>query len=327
MKLVSHLKSLWGPWWPLPGGLLLAYGLVVAALGDLRPEHGVLTALCLSLAYATARTREFFAAVSPYVITGVAYDALRYPRKAWVTAPRVLGCDLREFEVALFGVGPGTTLQDWFAVHHHPALDLLSAVPYFVFVYVVLAYALFLYFADRPRMQRYLWAYAIANLIAFVFYLGVPAAPPWYLRAHGCTIDIAAAPSPAALVRVDALLGISYFSGFYSRSNSVFGALPSMHCAFPLIGLLTAWRHVGWRTRPIHLAYVLSMAFAAVYLDHHWVIDVLAGWAVAAVSVALAGRAVALWRRGLSRRRGAVAKSATAPARGSGPLRGAREGG
>ena len=181
------------------------------------------------------------------------------------------------------------TFQDWFAVHHNGFFDLLFALPYLVFAYVVLIYASYLYFVDRPRMGYFLWAYAIGNFISFAMWLLVPAAPPWYLREHGCAIDLAAAPSPAALARVDELLHITYFERFYSRASSVFGALPSMHCAFPLIGLLTAWRAASWRTRPIHLAYTLIMAVAAVYLDHHWVIDVIAGWVVATVAVLAAG--------------------------------------
>ena len=36
------------------------------------------------------------------------------------------------------------------------------------------------------------------------------------------------------------------------------------------------------------------MSIAAVYLDHHWVIDVLAGWATAVIAVFLARRWVAM---------------------------------
>ena len=141
-------------------------------------------------------------------------------------------------------------------------------------------------------------------------WLSVPAAPPWYLRAHGCAIDLSAAPSPAALARVDSLLGITYFHRFYSRASSVFGALPSMHCAFPLIGLLTAWRAAGWKTRPIHIVYTLVMAAAAVYLDHHWVIDVLAGWLVAVVSVWAARWALHIYAE-RQHQRGLALESAT----------------
>ena len=296
MALLQHPRRLWGPWWLLPGGVPLAYVLMVALVGDFRPEHGLVVLLCLVLAYATPRTKQFFLSASPYLITGIAYDGLRYPRAALVTSSRVMGCGLRSAELRLFGVDANTTLQDWFAVHHTAALDLLCAAPYFAFAYVVLGYAIYLYFVDRPRMHHFLWSYAVANFIAFGFWLFLPAAPPWYLRAHGCLIDMTAAPSAAALLRVDELLGFHYFAQFYSRATSVFGALPSMHCAFPLIGLLTAWKHITWRTRPIHIAYAALMAFSAVYLDHHWVIDVLAGWAVAFVSVAVAAKMMAAFR-------------------------------
>jgi membrane-associated phospholipid phosphatase len=72
----------------------------------------------------------------------------------------------------------------------------------------------------------------------------------------------------------------------------VFGAMPSMHCAYPTLGLLTAWRHTTWRTRPLHLFYVFWMAGAALYLDHHWILDVLGGWLVAIVAVVAATAAV-----------------------------------
>jgi membrane-associated phospholipid phosphatase len=116
-------------------------------------------------------------------------------------------------------------------------------------------------------------------------WLAVPAAPPWYIREYGCGIDLAVAPSPAGLLRVDALLGIDYFAAFYSRAASVFGALPSMHCAYPLLGLLTARRAATWRTWPIHVGYTLLMFGASVYLDHHWIVDGLAGWMIAGFAV------------------------------------------
>lgn len=286
--ILRHLRSLWGPWWPLPLGLPLLYVGLVTAIGDFRPEHGVVLAIVSVLAYSSQRTRRFFQAALPYLVVSIGYDAVRYPRAAWVTESRVLGCSLRAAEIRWFGVGPDTTLQDWFSVHHWPLLDVLCAGPYFAFVYVVMGYAVYLYVADKVRMRTFLWAYAIGNFLAFAFWIGLPAAPPWYLREHGCDIDLLTAPSPAALLRVDALLGIDYFRTFYSRASSVFGAIPSMHCAFPLMGLLVSWRRASWTTRPIHLGYTLIMAFAAVYLDHHWVIDVLAGWLVALVSVSAA---------------------------------------
>jgi hypothetical protein len=57
-----------------------------------------------------------------------------------------------------------------------------------------------------------------------------------------------------------------------------------------MLGLLTAWRSISWKTRPIHVLYALTMFVGSSYLDHHWVWDGLAGIALACVAVWLCGR-------------------------------------
>jgi membrane-associated phospholipid phosphatase len=288
----AHLRRLWGGWWLLPGALPIAYALVMWSIGDLRAEHVIIPTIACVLAYSTLRTKQFFLDVLPYLMVAFGYDSVRYARKLALSADRVIGCGLRDAELALFSVAPGVTPQDWFAAHHAPFFDLLFSVPYAIFAYVAIIYAGYLYFVDRPRMRHYLWAFAVANFISFSMWLTLPAAPPWYVRQYGCGIDLSAAPSAAALLRVDQYLGIDYFQRFYSRTASVFGAMPSMHCAYPMLGLLTAWHEIGWKTRPIHIGYALLMAVAAVYLDHHWILDAIAGWLLAIVSVAVTGVAL-----------------------------------
>jgi membrane-associated phospholipid phosphatase len=269
--------------------LTTAYtALLVALGGETRTEHWVLAIIVPILGYAGARGARFLRDVFPWLFVIVSYDALRYARDAFVHADGVVACGLRAVELRFFSVAPGVTLQDFFVARHTHWADLVCSVPYGVFAYLVLGYATFLYFVDRPRMRRYLWAFAIANVISYAFWMIVPAAPPWYVRQHGCVVDLGTPASEgAALARVDRAMGIAYFHAFYSRAASVFGAFPSMHCAYPVLGLVTAWR-AGRRTRPLHVGYAVWMAVAAVYLDHHWVIDVVAGWLVAIVAVVAA---------------------------------------
>jgi membrane-associated phospholipid phosphatase len=275
------------------GALLPLIPALYAALlyafdGDVRPEHVAAGVACIALGFWSAKSAALYRNLLPFVLTGVGYDFVRYPRALWVTADRVLGCGLRDAELVLFSAGPGVSFPAWFGAHSLPALDLLAAVPYAAFTYLAFGYAVWLWFRDRARMRWFLWSFAIANVISFVTWIALPAAPPWYIHAHGCNIDMNTLPSPAGLARVDRLLGIEYFSGFYSRAASVFGALPSMHCAYPMLGLLTAWNHEPRRALAAHVVYAAWMALAAVYLGHHWVLDVLAGWATAALGVALA---------------------------------------
>jgi hypothetical protein len=285
------------------------YVLIIAGIGDLRVEHIVLVLVVLGLSAFGPRARAFLSDITPYVLVALGYDSVRYARRVFVTAERVHGCQMRAFELSTLSVSPGVTLQDWFQVHHAPFWDVVFAVPYTVFAYLALLYSAYLYFVDRPRMRRYLWAFAIANFISFVVWMAFPAAPPWYIRAHGCDVSMNALPSAAGLLRVDQLFGMHYYGTLYSRASSVFGAMPSMHCAYPMLGLLTAWRAASWKTRPIHLLYALTMFVGSNYLDHHWLWDGIAGVTLACVAVWLSGKLLAPGRR-VSSPAAAVAEAA-----------------
>lgn len=288
-SFAKRIFSLWGYYWPIPLLVFPLYSLVMVAIGDLRLEHVALTLGVWVLAVIGERTKNFLVDISPYLVVALGYDLVRYARPIFVSAERVAGCGLRDVELGLFGFGGQSTPGDWLIQHTSPVFDVLFAVPYTVFIYVAFIYAAYLYFIDRARMRRFLWAFAIANYISFIMWMVVPAAPPWYVREMGCVIDMTTAPSAAGLLRVDELFNINYFYNFYSRAASVFGAMPSMHCAYPAIGLFNAWKYIGWRTRWLHLLYLIWMFVAAVYLDHHWIVDAMAGWVLAFVSVLLAG--------------------------------------
>jgi inositol phosphorylceramide synthase catalytic subunit len=280
---VARLWALWGRAAVLPLLPTLYVVALVVANGELRAEHLGFAAVALALGLSGPRGAALYRDLLPFVLTSFGYDCVRYARAIWVRPERVLGCELEQAD-RMFSIS-GATLPAWFSRHHTPFADVLAALPYAAFIYIALGSAIWLWFQDRPRMRWFLWAFAVANAISFVTWLALPAAPPWYLHAHGCVIDASVAPSSAGLGRVDQLLGMDYFASFYSRAASIFGALPSMHCAYPVLGLLTSWRASGPKMRGVHLLYAAWMAWAAVYLEHHWVLDVLAGWATAAVAV------------------------------------------
>ena len=243
--------------------------------------------------------RRFLFGACPLFLVGAIYECMGLVKDVAATRERVHLCDMRARELALFATtmnGQRVTWQDWFLVHHDPALDLLCAIPYGTFVIAVLAAAVFLYFRDYRTMARFGWSWLALNLGAFVAYRLYPAAPPWYFHAHGCVVVPATAASEGpALARVDALLGVRYFAGMYRRSNVVFGAMPSLHCGYALLVVLECWAVFGPKARALSLAFLLSMCFGAVYLDHHWVLDVLAGLLYCALVVAASRLFSARW--------------------------------
>ena len=59
------------------------------------------------------------------------------------------------------------------------------------------------------------------------------------------------------------------------------------------------FRHFGKIYKYIWYSYiplVASLWFSTIYLRHHWVIDIFAGWAVAIIGFVLSERTLKYWR-------------------------------
>jgi membrane-associated phospholipid phosphatase len=166
-------------------------------------------------------------------------------------------------------------------------------------------------------MLRFGWCFFALNVAGFVTYHLYPAAPPWYYHAHGCAVDLSTHASEGPnLARVDAWLGVPYFAGMYGRSTNVFGSMPSLHCAYALLVALEGWSVFAAVWRAASVAFYALMVFAAVYLDHHWILDALAGSGYA-IAVVAGARGLARWRSASRRTAVQVAPDASGTSGGS----------
>ena len=106
----SHDTPQNGRIWLAPVGIVAAYVLIVAVLGDIRLEHVLVASLTIGLGVIGGRARKFMVDMTPYLVLALGYDLVRYVREAVVVRPdQVLGCGLRDAELALFSVAPGVT--------------------------------------------------------------------------------------------------------------------------------------------------------------------------------------------------------------------------
>ena len=295
-RLKEHLRALGATWTHFTVIPLMIYSAyIVLGRGEYRWEMIALFFVPAALGFYSKRTRRLYDGMYPMWLTAVMYDSMRFARNFGVSAPRVHVCDLRQHELDLFGFTSGgvkMTLQDYFLQHSSPIADLYFAIPYGTFIYVSVLFATYLYFKDYVALKRYTWTFFLMNIAAYVTYHVYPAAPPWYFHARGCVADLTAHASEGThLAAVDAMIGFNYFGAFYGRSADVFGAVPSLHVAYPLLIVLEGWRTFRVVGRAFSLLFWASMVCAAVYLDHHWIIDVILGLAYGA-GIHLLARAV-----------------------------------
>jgi len=282
-SLVSHARSLWPRYTLLPAAPFVAWCAYCLSRGERRWELWALLVGVPLLAYGSAATKRLYGVLLPFGLVGLVYDAMRFVKHLGISVERVHVCDLRAIEVALFGRG-SSTIHDWLQPRATPALDRFFAIPYGIYLAAPIGYAVYLYFRDYPGAQRIAWSFFLLNIVGFVAHHAYPAAPPWYFHAHGCSVDLATAGNAGPnLLRVDAWTHVPFFTGLYGRSTDVFGALPSLHVSYPLVMLLEGWRKHRAPTRTLLVLFPLAMCGAAVYLDHHWIVDVVAGLLLAVV--------------------------------------------
>lgn len=264
-------------------------------------EHAVIPAV-MAVLYFLPQTRRAYPYLFPFFFFWASYDTLRVltPIFHHLNPPSVAGP--YDVEHALFGIpwqGARITLNEFFATHTSAAVDLLAAFAYAAYFYEPFLFAFWLLARDRPLLRRYGVAFLFTNYLGFLTYYTLPAAPPWYVELYGKgTADLATPPNPARLAAVDDLLGINYFHSLYSKSANVFGALPSLHAAYPLLIWLYARRVFSPLVHVPLFAYWLLVCFSAVYLRHHYVIDVALGSLYAGFMFWLIERIARAWGYG-----------------------------
>jgi membrane-associated phospholipid phosphatase len=226
--------------------------------------------------------------LTPFAITGIAYELLEplfLSRHGSIHIADLWRLEARWFSV-LTAAGP-RPLSELISQAQSPWLDVLCGITYLSFLAEILGVTVVLFFRDRRKAFVLSLGFLVTNLLGWIIWLLYPAAPPWYVDQHGLALVADVAANPAGLARLDAFLGVPLAAHFYAKNADVFGAMPSLHVAY---GVLTAWvvAPLGGGLRIFTLCFAAAIAFSAVYLRHHYILDVLAGVLLASlVAIAL----------------------------------------
>jgi hypothetical protein len=262
----------------------------------------VLAAVAAVVVLTCHRWQAFALFASPFLLQLLVYDRQRVLSPA-VTGHAVDVTGPRDWELAWFGIPAAhgeVTPPEWFQSHTSPLLDVLCGLVYLGFMYgFVLLAAWWRFRQRRAESWVVMWALLTLHVIGYTIHFLHPTAPPWYVMDYGTGPAVLTAPPDAAGgSRFDELLGVQWFSGQYRASSSVFGALPSLHVGQTFLAALFATRYRSLRV--VAWTFFALVLLASVYLNHHYVVDGIAGMAIAGVVFAAV--------TGLGRRRRARAR-------------------
>jgi hypothetical protein len=71
----------------------------------------------------------------------------------------------------------------------------------------------------------------------------------------------------------------------YSAGSNVFGAIPSMHAAFPMMLVFYSTKRRNPFLTGLFIISMLSIWFGAIYTSHHYLIDILLGMSCAILAI------------------------------------------
>ncbi len=239
--------------------------------------------------FASAGSRKFILGFSIFIVYWIIFDYMKgFPNYNY---NHVHIGDLYHTELYLFGIhtiAGQVTPNEYLHIHHQTILDVMAGIFYLCWVPVPLAFATYLFFANKRQFLYFSCTFFLVNMLGFIIYYLYPAAPPWYVQLHHNFSFIKLTPgNTAGLGRFDTYFHAGIFKSIYAKSSNVFAAMPSLHSSYPLIVLYYGLKNkAGW-VNLIFAIVMLGIWMAAVYTSHHYVLDVLAGIACAIISINL----------------------------------------
>jgi hypothetical protein len=265
----------------------------------------------------------------PFALVLVAYDLSR-GAATLIGRPTLWHWQVDADRWMFFGTVPTVWLQERLKSPHPPWWEIVISSVYMSFFILPYVVAAVLWLRDRNEWKAFVRLFVGLSFVALIIYALLPAAPPW--AAARCTpAEVAGGPSdppcmfrPARGVPDGGLLGAMQSTqdganGWVERivargwgklnlhsasalidqgqsSVNLVAAIPSLHAALTAAIAAFLWTRVARKWRPLLAAYVFVMAFTLVYTAEHYVVDILLGWALAAV-VMLVIKYFESWRR------------------------------
>lgn len=194
MTFLSDWKNWWAglPLWQriAPAAFAFVYIPLIDFLGALRSDHWALTGAILLLSYGGPQGRRVLRFALPLLLTGIIYDSQRF-YSDYIRGP----IHIREPCPSSISASLGSTANgrltpnEWWQLHTHPVLDLITGFFYLTFIAMFLAgkAAIWSFWplknGRHPDHWKPMWAFLWVNLLGYTTYYWYAAAPPFLV--HG----------------------------------------------------------------------------------------------------------------------------------------------
>jgi membrane-associated phospholipid phosphatase len=238
--------------------------------------------IMVPLALLAGRLARFLREWVPFVALMLGWEAMRGLAPTLGASVHTGGLDAEKILFA--GYVPTVLLQQWVAaIHLRGFMDPATTIIYFGHFAVTLGVAMLLWLWDRPRFLQYSTALLGMSFAAFLIFVTVPTAPPWWAADHGLF---------QGMHRIFAVTLPSRLSPYYRSLNpNPVAAIPSLHAAFPFLTYLILRRRYPLAAG-LALAWCLLVFWSVVYLGEHYVVDILAGAVLAIIALVVVRRLV-----------------------------------
>lgn len=264
-------------------GFTVSYLIVFNFLLGLKAEHVILTVLCVVLYFAHPNTRKFILAYFIFWLYWIIWDGMKaFPNYQYGSVALE---SLYLIDKSIFNLnykGSVLSFNEYFLQNPSNLLTSLSGFFYINWIPLPIIFGFYLFVYKPGEFLRFALCFFLANVIGFIIYYTYPAAPPWYVHLNGYEFIPETKGNAAGLLEFDKYYGTTVFEDMYSKSSNVFAAFPSLHAAYPLIVLFYGIKSKLRYWNVLFLIFVVGIWWAAVYTQHHYAIDLVAG-AVCAV--------------------------------------------
>ncbi|MHA2504110.1 MAG: phosphatase PAP2 family protein [Candidatus Kariarchaeaceae archaeon] len=186
----------------------------------------------------------------------------------------------------------GEPLAFYFADVNSPLLTLFSVGIYSLHFFVPLGIFLYLGYIrpDREVFSDFRISLILLSAMGFATFILYPVAPPWYVLNYGTvppTNFEGTTVTAAGLLKLDSLINQPIYGNMYSSvPPAPFAAFPSLHSGWSFLSAHVIAQAYRKKSSKAHLAYLypLGVWFSTVYLQHHYIVDLVGGMVYALIA-------------------------------------------